>query len=59
MSAADKAIWFQRDAAYCYARVDQYRNNPAHAFIAVRVQQNAAESAATARGILNNIEGKK
>lgn len=50
------AIWFQRDAAYSYARVDQYRNNPAHAFIAVRIQRAAAESAANARDILSSNE---
>ena len=52
----DKAIWFQRDAAYTYAQVQKYRDNPAHAFVAVRVQEAAAESAAMARGILNSTE---
>lgn len=52
----DKAVWFQRDAAYTYAQVQKYRDNPAHVFIAVRVQENAAHSAAMARGILNNTE---
>lgn len=52
----DQALWFQRDAAFSYAQAQQYRDNPAHAFIAVRVQEAAAHSAAMARGILNVVE---
>jgi hypothetical protein len=52
----DKAIWFQEDAAFVYLQADECRKSPQYAFIAVRMQQNAAHSAAMARGILNIVE---
>jgi hypothetical protein len=52
----DKAIWFQEDAAFVYLQASECRKSPEYAFIAVRMQQNAAHSAAMARGILNITE---
>ena len=53
----DQAVWFQRDAAFAYSQVQQYRDNPAHEFIATRVQETAARSAAMARDLLDVVEG--
>jgi hypothetical protein len=55
-SIIDQVIWFQRDAAFCYAIADELRKKPAHEFIAVHAQVNAAQSAAEARRILSNNE---
>ena len=48
----DAIIWLQRDAAHGYKLVEKYLLNPAHEFIATRVQQAAAHSAALARKLL-------
>jgi hypothetical protein len=52
----DKAIWFQEDSAFIYLQASECRKNPAYALIAHHMQQNAAFSAAMARGILNITE---
>ena len=48
----DAIVWLQLDARHSYALVDKYREVPAHQFIATRVQQAAAHSAAMARRMM-------
>lgn len=48
----DAIVWLQLDARHSYALVDKYREVPAHQFIATRVQQAAAHSAAMARRVM-------